>query len=430
MRTIQPAGRPLKGQLSVPGDKSISHRALMLGALSLDGLRVRGLSNGEDVRSTRRCLEALGAKIDAGVASVVVRGRGKGEPFSAAKGPLDCGNSGTTMRLMMGILSGQPFESRLIGDASLSRRPMRRVAAPLMSMGANITLTAQGCAPLTVSGRRPLRSTTYRLPVASAQVKSAVLLAGLFADGEVVVEDPFFSRDHTERMLSWLSDGKALSRQGERIRVRPYDLQGGRELNVAGDISSAAFFLAGAAMVPGSDVVARAVGLNPTRIGFLDALREMGARVEMLGARSEGGEPVGDVQVRHAPLQGLRLSADKVPSLVDEVPMLAVLAATANGESVLEGLGELRLKESDRLEGIAAGLRALGAEAKVEGENLRILGPAKFKSASLKTLGDHRLAMAYSIAALAAQGPVTIDDDACVGISYPSFYADLGRLLS
>ena len=430
MRTIQPARRPLNGTLSVPGDKSISHRALMLGALSREGLRVRGLSNGEDVRSTRRCLEALGAKIEDGVAAVVVRGRGNGEALSPAKVPLDCGNSGTTMRLMMGILSGQPFESRLVGDASLSRRPMRRVAAPLLSMGASIAMTAQGCAPLTVVGRRPLKAIVYRLPVASAQVKSAVLLAGLFAAGEVAVEDPYFSRNHTELMLSWLSDGKALSSHSERIRVRPFDLQGGRELTVPGDISSAAFFLAAAAMVEGSEVTVRGVGLNPTRTGFLGALQDMGARLETLGARSEGGELVGDIRLQYATLKGIHLGAEKIPTLVDEIPMLAVLAATAQGESLLEGLGELRVKESNRLEGIAAGLRELGAKAQVEGDSLRIGGSAKFHSASLKTLSDHRLAMSFSIAGHVADGPVTLDDDACVAISYPTFYSDLEKLFS
>lgn len=429
MRILKRAVRPLRGELVVPGDKSISHRSLMLGALTRDGLTISHLSNGEDVRSTRRCLEALGVSIIEKSGVIVVKGHGGRQPLAAPSQALDCGNSGTTMRLMSGLLAGQPFESQLIGDASLSRRPMKRVAEPLSLMGAEINLTPTGCAPMLIRGQKPLRAVTYRLPVPSAQVKSAVLLAGLFSEGTVTVEDPFLSRDHTERMLSWLSNGKAVQVQGECISVHAAPLIGGSALTVPGDISSAAFWLGATLLVAGSEVIVQGVGLNPTRAGFLEVLREMGARIEILNPREEAGEPVGDIKASYSSLCAIDLSPEKIPSLVDEVPLLAVLAATAKGKTRLAGLGELRLKESDRLEGIAAGLRSLGAEIEIEGDSLLIQGPTRFHGAALKTLKDHRLAMSFAVAALAAEGEVSIDDDACVAISYPGFFKTLEDLL-
>jgi len=434
MRSIRQAPKPLLGAVSVPGDKSISHRAIMLGALCEKGLRVRGLADGEDVKSTRRCLEALGIRIREENGETIINETGvlPAKPV----GRLDCGNSGTTMRLLAGILAGQPFDSELCGDASLSRRPMGRVADPLNLMGARVSLSPADRPPLTVRGRRPLRSIHYRLPVPSAQVKSAVLLAGLFADGPSTVEDGFHTRDHTERMLRWLSDreepgdrGGAPLGRGTVATVEPRPLKGGMTLVVPGDISSAAFFFAAAALVPGSRLTVRNVGLNPTRTGFLDALREMGGKVETFAIREEGGEPVGDVTASYSPLSGMRLSPDRAPSLIDEAPLLAVLAACASGTTRLEGLGELRHKESDRLEGMAAGLGALGAKVEIQGDCLVIQGTGRLRGGAVKTLGDHRLAMAFATAGLAAEGGTSLDDEACVSISYPRFFETLEGLL-
>ena len=403
---------PLRGALEVPGDKSVAHRALILGALAEGRLVVRGLPSGQDVASTRRCLEALGVVIREQGAALVVEGRGPGG-LAAPAGPLDCGNSGSTMRFLMGVLSGHPFESVLTGDASLSRRPMERVAAPLRGMGAEIE-TTQGHAPVTVRGRRPLKGLRYRLPVPSAQVKTAVLLAGLFAEGETSVEDPFGTRDHTERMLSFLG--------------RPGPLRSEKALSVPGDPSSAAFLAAAAVLVPGSEVIVRRVLLNPGRLGFFEALREMGGRVSWERGGQQAREEVGDITAAAGPLTPLRLAAERVPGLVDEAPLLAVLCACADGESRLEGLGELRLKESDRLEGTAAGLRALGADARADGDALVVRGPTLWRPGAVETWGDHRLAMAFAVAALAGAGPVELSDAACAAVSYPSFFDDLGRL--
>ncbi|MFH1723364.1 MAG: 3-phosphoshikimate 1-carboxyvinyltransferase [Elusimicrobiota bacterium] len=435
-RTVRPSARPLGGRVAVPGDKSIAHRALILGTLAEGDLRVRNLPESRDVLSTRRCLEALGAEIrdDRGRASgeepsVLVRGLG----LLGLKAPvreLDCGNSGTTMRLLMGVLAGQPFEVVLAGDASLSRRPMKRVTEPLTQMGASFDLSGLGHAPVRLTGKRPLAALSYRLPVASAQVKSALLLAGLYAEGETRVEDPYGTRDHTERMLLFLSsDGTpAVSREGTTARVRSVALRSGKALTVPGDPSSAAFFAAAAAIVPGSSVTLRRVLLNPSRLGFFDVLRRMGAAVRVKDGGSSGREPVGDIVVDHAPLKATSVPASLIPTLIDEVPLLAVLAALADGETRIEGLGELRLKESDRLEGTAAGLRALGAEARAEADTLIVRGPARLKGGEVQTRGDHRLAMAFAVAALAAEGETALSDGDCAAVSYPGFFEELGRL--
>ncbi|TBR26229.1 3-phosphoshikimate 1-carboxyvinyltransferase [bacterium] len=407
-KTVLGARGPLSGSVQVPGDKSVGHRALLLGALAEGTLSVRGLSGGQDVASTRRCLEAMGASFQesAGLVSVVGRGlRG----LKAPAGPLDCGNSGTTMRLLMGVLSGQAFAAELFGDSSLSGRPMERVAAPLRLMGADIATTA-GKPPVTVRGRA-LKGIRYKLPVPSAQVKSAVLLAGLYAEGETQVEDPFGTRDHTERMLAFLG--------------HPGPLRSDKALTVPGDPSSAAFFAAAAVLVPGSRLTLTRVLLNEGRLGFFTALKEMGGRVSWERGGVHARETVGDVTAVHGPLKPLRLAADRVPGLVDEVPLLAVLCAFADGESRLEGLAELRHKESDRLAGTAAALTALGAEARADGEALVVRGPARWHGGRVETFGDHRLAMAFAVAALAGAGPVELSDAACAAVSYPSFFKDL-----
>ncbi len=423
-RDVAEARGPLRGEAKVPGDKSIGHRALILGSLTERGLRVRNLPRGLDVRSTRRCLGRLGVAISGDEDETEVLGDGIGFPWRSSGSTLDCGNSGTTMRLLMGVLAGMPVEVVLAGDPSLSRRPMRRVAEPLLRMGASIALDPAGCAPVRVAGRRPLRGVRYRLPVASAQVKSAVLLAGLLGEGETVVEDPFGTRDHTERMLRWLAPA-SIRTDGEVVTVRADALPGGHTVTLPGDLSSAAFFVGAAAIVPGSDVVLPGVGVNPTRGGFLDVLREWGARIDLENAREVAGEPVADLRARWAPLRGGTVPAGRIPRLVDEVPLLAVVAATAEGTTRLAGLAELRHKESDRIVGTAEGLRAMGAAVRVEGDDLVVEGPSRLRGARVETLGDHRLAMAFSVAALAARGTTTLSDARCAHVSYPGFFEDL-----
>ncbi len=430
---LAPALTPLRGVVRVPGDKSISHRALLLGGLATGTTRIRGLLEGEDVRSTWGCLAALGVPISrapdpgGGGEVVVVEGR----PWRTPAAPLDCGNSGTTMRLLLGALAGRPgVEATLVGDASLSRRPMERVAAPLRRMGAMVETTG-GTAPVRVRGAA-LTGIDFESPVASAQVKSAVLLAGLAARGTTRVREPGRSRDHTER---------ALRARGVRLDEAPdgaLALEGGQALraldvDVPGDPSSAAFLLAAALLVPGSHVSVEGVGLNPTRTGALEALRAMGARLEVApGPCPDGGEPVGSVSAAPAaPLVAADLGGEVVLRAIDEVPVLAVVAAFARGRTRLTDAGELRHKESDRLAAVARGLGALGVEVTERPDGLEVGGDpdrALRGGVTLATHGDHRLAMAFAVAALRADGPVFLDDGACVAVSYPGFWGDLRRL--
>lgn len=426
---IGPTTRPLRGTARVPGDKSIAHRALLLGALAEEGLRIRNLPAGLDVRATRRCLERLGVEIVSRDGGLDVRGNGLHRPRAVRSAILDCGNSGTTMRLLMGVVAALPIDAVLTGDGSLSRRPMGRVAEPLRAMGATIGLERDDLAPVRIGGRRPLKSLRYRLPVASAQVKSAILLAGLSATGETVVEDPFETRDHTERLLRWMAPG-AIHADGASITVSPCALRGGRTLDLPGDLSSAAYLLAAATLVPGSEILVPAVGINPTRAGFVAVMREWGARIEVENVREEAGEPVADLRAVHAPLRSGPVAPGRVPALVDEVPLLAVVAATARGTARFSGVGELRRKESDRLVATAVGLAAMGAAVSIEGDDLVVRGPSRLRGAVVDTRGDHRLAMAFSVAALAVAGSTTLSDAGCVAVSYPSFFEDLERLAS
>lgn len=424
----QPARGPLRGRLRPPGDKSVSHRALLFGAIAEGTTTVRGVLDSADVRSTAGCLAALGLPARGDWAgTLVVEG---GEP-RRPDGPLDCGNSGTTMRLLTGLLAGWPLEATLIGDASLSRRPMERVAAPLRAMGAVVETSPGGLAPLRVRGGA-LVGVTHASPIASAQVKSAVLLAGLRARGTTRLREPGRSRDHTERLLRAMGarlgeegDGVLALEGGQRLR--------GREVLVPADPSSAAFLLAASLVVPGSEVVCEGVGLNPTRTGFLDALRALGAEVEVVPDAGDAVEPTGSIRAR-APrgLAGAELAGDLVLRAIDEVPILGVLAAFAAGRTTIRDAGELRVKESDRLAVLAAGLRALGVKVEerpdgvvVEGDPDRTL---RAPPAPLVTASDHRLAMAFGVAALRASGPVALDDGECVAVSYRPFWDDLARL--
>lgn len=408
-------GRPLRGVVRVPGDKSISHRAAILGAIAHGTTRIWGFLRAEDCLSTLRCLRALGVAIDDRGSEMEIRGGGLREPEEI----LDVGNSGTTLRLLAGVLAGQRFHSVLTGDASIRRRPMDRVVDPLRRMGARISGREGGrLAPLAMSGGE-LRGITYATPVASAQVKSALLLAGLFADGDTVVQEPLQSRDHTERMLGAF-DAEVV-RGGLTVRLRGPQALSGTEVRVPGDLSSAAFFLVAAALVPGSELAVAGVGLNPTRTGVLDALRMMGAAVEVRDLKEESGEPVGTVLVRGGVLHGTVIGGDLIPRAIDELPVLAVAASLAEGETVIRDAAELRVKESDRIEALARELGRLGARVEARPDGLAIVGTRRLRGGRVASAGDHRIAMALAVAGLCADGAVTVDDPACIETSFPGF---------
>ncbi len=413
---------PLRGTLRVPGDKSISHRAALLGALARGTTTVEGFLRAEDCLATLRCLRAMGVQIEETEDRLVIRGGALREPEEV----LDVGNSGTTIRLLAGILAGQPFHSILTGDASIRRRPMDRIAEPLRQMGALISGRAGGrLAPLAINGGG-LRGIVHTTPVPSAQVKSAILLAGIFAEGETEVREPSQSRDHTERMLG--AFGVNVVRDGLVARLRGPAALTGAVLRVPGDLSSAAFFLVAAALVPGSEVAVEDVGLNPTRTGVLDVLRMMGAPVDVRDVREKGGEPCGTVVVRSARLHGTTIGGDLVTRAIDELPVLAVAACLAEGETVIRDAAELRVKESDRVAALARELGRLGAAIEAQPDGLAIRGVQRLRGGGVSSGGDHRIAMALAIAGLCADGPVTIDDPACIQTSFPGFDATLRRV--
>ena len=414
--TSQPGGA-LHGSVRVPGDKSVSHRALMLGALADGTSRIRGFLEGEDTRATARVLQQLGVRIEAPAdGERVVHGVGL-HGLRGTDQSLDCGNAGTGMRLLAGLLAGQAFDSTLVGDESLSRRPMRRVTDPLARMGAMID-TQDGLPPLRVRGGQALHGISYTLPVASAQVKSALLLAGLYAQGDTEVVEPHPTRDYTERMLAafgWpidFSPGRARLSGGHALRATDVD--------VPADFSSAAFFLVAASVVPGSELRLPSVGLNPRRTGLLQALRLMGADIRIENERASGGEPVGDLVVRHAPLHGIELPEALVPDMIDEFPALFVAAAAATGRTVVRGAAELRVKESDRIAAMANGLRALGVAIEEAPDGASIDGGA-IGGGHVDSHGDHRIAMSFAVAGLVANATVTIGDCANVATSFPGF---------
>ncbi|MEY2150284.1 3-phosphoshikimate 1-carboxyvinyltransferase [Rhodanobacter sp. 115] len=411
-----PAG-PLRGTVRVPGDKSVSHRALMLSALADGSTRIRGFLEGEDTRATAAVLAQLGVRIETPAdGERVVHGVGL-HGLRASTQALDCGNAGTGMRLLAGLLAGQAFDSTLVGDASLSKRPMRRVTDPLAAMGARID-TREGLPPLVVRGGHSLRGIRYELPVASAQVKSALLLAGLYAEGETEVVEPHPTRDYTERMLAafgWpivFEPGRAKLSGGHALHAVDVD--------VPADFSSAAFFLVAASIVPGSELRLSAVGLNPRRTGLLQALRLMGADIRVENERESGGEPVGDLLVRHAALHGAEFPESLVPDMIDEFPALFVAASVANGRSVIRGAAELRVKESDRLATMATGLRTLGAQIEETPDGAIIEGGA-LTGGTVESLTDHRIAMSFAVAGLVAGGPVRINECRHVATSFPGF---------
>ncbi len=421
---IRPA-RKVIGEIRVPGDKSISHRALMLGALARGESSIRNMSPGADVRSTARCLRALGAEIKWKTGSpVVVRGAGL-RGLHPPKAHLDAGNSGTTMRLLAGILAGQPFESVLTGDDSLQKRPMGRIIQPLTRMGARIA-SSEGRAPLCIRGG-DLRGIRYELPVPSAQVKSCVFLAGLYAEGATTVIEPVPTRDHTERLLARM--GAEVDREDHSITVEGGSELAPFEMSVPGDPSSSAFFIAAATLVSQGELLIRDVGINPTRTGFLDALQQMGAQIERLDARDEGGEPVADLLMRGAPgLRAIEIHSEMIPRLIDEVPLLAVIATQAEGTTVIRDAEELRVKETDRLRAVAQNLRRMGAWVEELPDGLVIPGPQKLRGAWVESYSDHRVAMAFSIAGLIAESPTIIEGAEWADISFPGFFQVLERI--
>ena len=414
------------GVVRPPGDKSISHRVLMLAALASPRgtSELRGLLTGADVKSTARVLRQLGAEISAiNDKRVTVRAARFSHPASR----LHCGNSGTTARLLLGILAGQRFSATLTGDASLRRRPMRRVTEPLKAMGADIKESGDGL-PLTVRGGK-LRGLTYTSPVASAQVKSAILFAGLTGNVPVTIREPYRSRDHTERLFAHL--GLGIHERDGAIRFEPSNRPTAippLQLSVPGDPSSAAFMVAAAILAEGGELTIENVGVNPTRTGFLVVLERMGAHVERVNLRDAGGEPVADLLVRPAGLQGTEVTAAEIPTLVDEVPILAVLASRARGTTVFREVGELRVKESNRLELVAANLRAVGAQAEARGNDLHVEGSYAPPRGRVETASDHRLAMAFAVLGTLAGADVKLSERTSVSISYPAFFADLRRI--
>ena len=432
--TITP-GRPLKGTITVPGDKSVTHRAIILTALAEGTSTVTEYCRGEDCLNTMRAFQSLGVRIEETPESLTVYGKGMWgltEPF----GPIDCGNSGTGIRLMAGLLAGQDFFTILTGDESIRRRPMGRVVKPLRAMGATIAGRKGGeLAPLAITGTR-LKGMSYVSPVASAQIKSSLLFAALYADGLTTISEPRLSRDHTERMLAYF--GIPFERDGCTVRIegRPSVRWSGKPVVVPGDLSAAAFFLVGSSIVPDSDVTIRNVGMNPTRTGLIDILRQMGAHVEMLNPREEAGEPVADLRVLSRPLHGVRIGPDQIPQTIDEFPILCVAAAVAEGETVIIGAEELRVKESDRIATMATELRAMGARIEERPDGMVIQGLGRngangaLTGAICESHGDHRVAMSVAIGGLTAAQATQILHTDCIETSFPNFDHKLLELLT
>jgi 3-phosphoshikimate 1-carboxyvinyltransferase len=421
-------------EISVPPDKSISHRAVLLASLSNGRCEISNFLEGEDCRSTAAAMRQLGVMIESPEPGKLIV-EGISGRFTKPFGDLDCGNSGTTMRLMAGILAAQPFQTRLTGDASLSKRPMKRVIDPLQLMGANLHAEGEkSCPPLVVEGSAGLQGITYRLPVASAQVKSAVLLAGLFAKGTTTVIEDVRSRDHTERMLQyflvkakreevWENKNSPKNRRLVEIRTT---LEGGQipesmDFTVPGDISSAAFWMVAAAAQPGSRLLIKDVGLNPTRTGIIDVLVRMGARIREVIESSLHGEPIGNLDIKGGKLRATEICGAEIPNVIDEIPILAVAAALAEGTTVIRDAAELRVKETDRIAVVASHLRAMGAKVEEFPDGMAITGGAPLKGARLQSHHDHRIAMAFSVAGLFASGETVLEDTACVNTSYPGF---------
>lgn len=422
---FQKAAR-LAGEVTVPGDKSISHRSVMFGSIAKGATEIHNFLQGADCLSTISCFQKMGVPIENRGDTVLVRGNGL-RGLKAPAGILDCGNSGTTMRLISGILAAQDFSVTLTGDASIQKRPMKRIMEPLGLMGADIkSERGDNCAPLSIAGK-PLRGISYATPVASAQVKSAILLAGLYADGETRVTEPSLSRNHTELMLQGF--GADVRTVDTTAVIQPAGELYGMKLSVPGDISSAAFFLAAGLMVPGSEILLKNVGINPTRDGIIHVCQRMGGSITLLNLKLEGGESTADILVRHSPLKGTVVEGSIVPTLIDELPVIAAMACLADGETVIRDAAELKVKESNRLEVMVQNLTAMGADVTETEDGMIIRGGRPLHGAVIDSRFDHRIAMTFAVAALCAEGTTTIQGAECVTISYPEFYRDLKRLV-
>jgi 3-phosphoshikimate 1-carboxyvinyltransferase len=424
MRELISPARSLSGAVLLPGDKSISHRYAMLAAIAEGTTKIANYSSGADCQSTLACVRALGAGVEKDNGVVHIQGRGL-EGLRPPDAMLDAGNSGSTIRMLSGILAAQPFATGIGGDESLSRRPMERIMKPLAQMGARIEARESRFPPLTIHGGK-LHPMEYTLPMASAQVKSCVLLAGLFAEGRTTVHEPVRTRDHTELALREFGAEVEIEKRSITVTGRPR-LQG-RELRVPGDLSAAAFFLVAALIVPESSLTIHGVGLNPTRSALLDFLVEMGAQIKILGVASVGGELIGDVLVRNSRIQGGLLEKARAAALIDEIPVLAVLGAASDEGLVVRDASELRVKETDRISTIAENFKRMGLAITVREDGFEVPGRQRFHAAELDSFGDHRIAMAFSIAALAADGPCTILDSGAASVSFPEFFGTLQRV--
>ena len=414
----------LKGTLTIPGDKSISHRAVMFGSLARGTTRISHFLEGADCLSTISCFRKMGIEIDRNKDEILVHGRGL-HGLTAPTEILDVGNSGTTTRLISGILAGQTFTSELDGDDSIRTRPMKRIMTPLASMGADITSRLDnGCAPLIIHGR-PLHAAHYDSPVASAQVKSCVLLAGMYADGITSVTEPFLSRNHTEIMLNYF--GAEITSEGTTASIRPEPVLEGRDIQVPGDISSAAYFIAAGLLTPGSEILLKNVGINPTRAGIIKVCMDMGADITLLNESTEG-EPTADLLIRTSSLKGTTIEGSIIPTLIDEIPMIAVMAAFAEGTTIIRDDQELKVKESDRIAVMVDNLRRMGADIEGTDDGMIIHGGRPLHGAVIDSHLDHRIAMSFAVAGTICDGTVEILNGECVNISYPEFYHDLYSL--
>ncbi len=413
------SGGALRGTFRVPGDKSISHRSIMLGSLAEGTTHITGFLEGDDSLATLKAFRSMGVSIEGPKkGQVTIQGVGK-HGLKEPQAPLDLGNSGTSMRLLSGLLAGQGLALTLVGDSSLSERPMRRVTDPLKEMGALVETTESGTAPLVIHPVKALHAIDYELPVASAQIKSCLLLAGLYAQGETRITEPAPTRDHTERMLNGF--GYPVQQQGDTISINGGGSLTACDIDIPADISSAAFFLVGASIAPDSDIVLEHVGINPTRDGVITILKLMGADIEVMNRRDVGGEPVADLRVRSAVLHGIEIPEDQVPLAIDEFPALFIAAACAEGVTRLTGAEELRVKESDRIQVMADGLKTLGADVTPTQDGIVIQGGGSLQGGRVNSHGDHRIAMAFAMAALRAQGEILIDDCSNVNTSFPGF---------
>lgn len=417
--------QPLKGEIRIPGDKSISHRSVMFGSIAQGTTEINGFLQGADCLSTIACFRQMGVEIENHGETVLVHGnglRGLKKPESV----LDCGNSGTTTRIISGLLAAQDFTVTLTGDASIQKRPMRRIIEPLTLMGAKITSKRHNdCAPLVITGSH-LHGINYRTKVASAQVKSAILLAGLYADNETRVTEPSLSRNHTELMLRHF--GADLRTKGTTAIIRPAKELHARHIVVPGDISSAAYFIAAGAIVPGSEILIHNVGVNPTRAGMIKICQDMGADISLLNYSEAEGEPTADILIRSGSLQGVTIGGSMIPTLIDELPILAVMACFAQGTTVIRDAAELKVKESNRIEAVVKNLKAMGADVEETPDGMIINGGRPLHGALLDSRMDHRIAMSFAVAGLAAEGETKIAGGECVNVSYPSFYEDLQKL--